>query len=1024
MKNKLLILLFLLSGYLALGQSTITGKVIDQSTGEGLPGVNIFKVGTSEGAVTDLEGNYKIQTDGEDVLRFSFIGYKPKEIQVNGRSVIDVALEEDVTSLSEVVVVGYGSQKKSVASAAISSADVEAMEKISVPSVGRSLQGLVNGVSVSGVSGQPNSTATILIRGVGTNGDNQPLVVIDGFQTGIGTLNALSPNDVESIQILKDAASTAIYGTKGANGVIVVKTKSGKNGALEFNYNGSYFMQSAWKTPEMLNANQYVDIINEKYRNGGSALPQGFPEEGSTPMFDTDWMNTIFSPSKLQNHNISLSKGNEDGSFFASITYTDQDGIVAPEKSYFDRITARFNSTNKINEFLNFGQNVSIVGSKSSSIPENNEFGTPIGDAIAYDPITPVYDDNAQFGFAQSPYVQKEYINPLSRIFINNGRQESFSVFGNAYLEAKPLDWLKVRTDIAINQYTNKRNNYSPAYELTPAFQNLSSDVLQENEGGFQWQWENYFTINQKFGKNSFEFVGGTTAIKGTYYYVNASGQDLPEEALTDENLRYIALTPDSSRRSYNIEAPATLNLSYFARVLYDYDEKYLATASIRRDGSSAFGPENRIGYFPSASLGWVASKEDFFDFDLVDFLKVRVSYGLNGNDRIDPFQFAGTISLNNTYQFGTADNQTIYYGAAPTQVANPFVRWERSEQLDIGLESKLLDNRIGFEIDYYRKVTDGLLITDESTPVFAGNNPAIANIGEIVNSGIEFKIDYYQDIGDFSFGATLNGSTLNNVVTSVDGKGGFLNGYNWPIRNTFITRMEADQPLFYFRGYESDGIFSDQSAVFSHINDEGDLLQPNAKPGDLRFVDTNEDGVINVDDYTNIGKPWADFIFGLNLTAKYKGFDMNMLIAGQTGSQIYRTFERQDVPNNNYTTEWLDRWSETNPNGSYPRVATGALGSPDANNNSPSSFYIEDADFVRIKNLQIGYTLPKALLEAASIKRLRIYLSFDNLLTITGYSGFDPEIGVTNYNITTANIDRGYYPQTRNIGGGLQLTF
>ncbi len=1024
MKHIFTLVVVLLYSYLSIAQDrTVSGTVTDEND-EPLPGVNIMIEGTYTGATTDFDGKYKLSVDENAVLKYSFIGYKTVTENVNGRSTINIKMETDFESLSEVVVLGYGSQKKSVASAAISSADVEAMEKISVPNVGRSLQGLVNGVTVGGVSGQPGSNPTILIRGVGTNGNSRPLVVIDGLQTQVENLNALAPSDIESIQVLKDAASTAIYGTRGANGVIVVKTKSGKPGQMSLNYNGSYFTQAAWKTPQMLNADQYIDIINEKYENGGNALPVGFPERGTTPLIDTDWMDRLFTEGTIQNHNLSISKGTENSSIFASLTYTGQDGIIAPEKSYFDRLTVRLNSETQVTDFITFGQNLSVTANQTSSIPENNEFGTPIADAIVYDPLTPVFDNNAQFGFAQSPFVQKEYVNPFSRIFISNSELSSEQIFGNTFLEFKPLSWLKFRTDFGANRYSQIVDTYAPAYELTGAFFNDNNNVSHQSYSNFRWQWENYVTVTKDFGLHNIEAVLGSTAISFSEKFFAASGQNLPPESLTNENLRYVALTPDSSRRSDGREIELKRNSSIFFRTLYNYDEKYLATMSFRRDGSSYFGDEYRFAIFPSFSAGWVMSEEGFFNVPLVDFAKLRVSYGSNGSDNIQPQAYASNIALSSNYQFGNYGEQVIYNGAVPESLANPFVRWEESRQIDIGLETKLFNNQVSFELDYYQKSTDGLLIRDAATPIIAGNNPPFTNVGEIKNSGFEFKIDYFKQIGELELGATLNGSTLNNVVTSVDGQGGFFNGYTWPVRNAVISRMDVGQPLSYFRGYQADGIFKDQAEVFSHINSEGDLLQPNAEPGDLRYVDVNEDGDINLDDWTNIGKPWADFTFGLNLTANYRGFDLNMLVAGQTGNQIYRTFERQDVINNNYTTEWLDRWSETNPNGSYPRVVTGAV-DPVANNNSPSSFFVEDGDFVRIKNLQIGYSLPQTILEKAKIKKARIYVSVDNLLTLTGYSGFDPEIGLTDYNyVFSAGIDRGFYPQTRNYGGGIQVSF
>lgn len=1019
-KIVLLNVLLLLMSVSAFAQLTITGQVKD-NLDYTLPGVNILVKGTTDGTISDVDGNFTLEASPDAVLVFSYVGYKTQEVAVNNQSVVNVILEEDITSLNEVVVIGYGSQKKSVATAAISKVDGENLEKISLPNVGRALQGLVSGVQVSGASGQPGSNSTILIRGVGTNGDNNPLIVIDGLQGG--DLSTLAPEDIESVQVLKDAASTAIYGTKGANGVIYVTTKKGKKGAVNLNYNGSYFVQSAWRTPEMLNAEQYVDIINEKYANGGTALPVGFPSVGDNLPINTNWMDELFESGTVQNHSISLGKGSENGNLFTSLSYTGQEGIIAPEKSNFKRLTFRVNSESKVNDFLKLGENLTIIGSQSQSIPENNEFGTPIADAIVYDPLTPVFDPNAQFGFAQSPYVQKEYVNPFSRIFISNAENNSRNVYGNVYVEVEPISAIKFRSDIGVNYFTTTGDSYNPAYQLTPAFFQASSGVAHTNYSNFRWQWENYATFTKQLDDHSIEFVAGSTAIKFDEKYFGASGQDLPAEALTNENLRFVEMTPDSSRRSYGSESVSTLNTSLFARAIYNYKEKYLFTASVRRDGSSAFGSENRFAIFPAFSAGWIISEENFFQSRFAEFLKLRASFGSNGNDRIRPLSYTSIVVFTPTYQFGEAGNQIVYNGGVPSALSNPLIKWEESRQIDIGIETRLFNSTLSVEVDYFKKTTDGLLIINQSTVVAAGNNPAFSNVGEIQNSGFEFKIDYNRNFGDLDFSVSVNGSTLKNEVTQVDGQSGFLNGYNWPVRNATITRMETGEPLFYFRGYETDGIFKSQSEVFSHINSNGDLLQPDAQPGDLKFVDKNGDGQIDLDDWTNIGSPWPDFTFGISLSAQYKSFDASLLIVGQMGNQIYRSFERQDVINNNYTTEWLDRWSETNTNGSYPRVTTGAS-DPIANNNSPSDFFVEDGAYARLRNLQIGYTLPNNILEKIKLKKLRVYVSADNLLTLTGYSGFDPEIGVQNYNVSAAGIDRGFYPQTTSVGGGIQLTF
>ena len=999
-------------------ESRVTGSVT--SVEGALPGVNVLIKGTSNGTVTDFDGNYVISTTGDATLVFSFIGYKAQEVVVGNQTKIDVYLEEDIASLEEIVVIGYGEQKKSVATTAISKVGGEDLGNLTLPNIGKGMQGLVSGVSVSGASGQPGSRPTIMIRGIGTNGDNQPLIVVDGLQMpdnfDIGTIPAA---DVSSVEILKDAASTAIYGTRGANGVIYVTTKSGKTRGMEMSYSGTHSVQQAWRIPEMLNAEQYVELINEKYEGNP---PVGFPAVGDPLPANTNWMEEVFEPANLQTHTLSISRNSENGQLYSSFSLWDQEGIIAPDKSNYQQITARLNSSTNVNEYISIGQKFTFVNKESQTIPENNEFGTPLGDALAYDPITPVYVDTAQFGFGQSPFVQKEYVNPLSRIFIGNNKSTDKEFYGNAYLELSPLSYVKFRTDIGAQYWQSVTDSYSPAYQLTPAFFQTSSNVAHTYRSNFQWQWENYISANKQIDKHSAEVVLGTTAIKSRYKEYGASGMDLPIEAIDNVELRYVNATPDSSRRSYGIEGAYKVNSSYFGRILYNYDEKYMLTASVRRDGSTNFGSENRFAIFPAFSVGWVVSNENFFPTSILDFTKLRVSYGSNGNDRISPFSYTGTIATNRAYPFGgQSTGQTIYYGASPTSIANPEVRWEESKQLDVGLELRALQSRLALEVDYYNKTTDGLLIVDQSIPILAGNNASFANVGEVKNTGIEFKIDYNDNIGDIDVGVSLNGTTLKNEVTRVDGQAGIQNGYTWPVRNAPISRMEVGEPIYYFRGYTTDGIFQNQSEVFSHISSTGQPLQPDAQPGDLRIVDTNGDGEINQEDWGNIGDPWADFVLGLNIQLAYKGVDFQAVFSASFGNQIYRTFERQDVPLNNYTTEWLDRWSETNTGGQYPRVTTDAGSNT---NYAPSDFYVEDGDYMRMRSLQIGYTFPQDWVEKVFLQKARIYFTANNLFTITGYSGFDPEIGVQNYNVSAAGMDRGFYPQIKSYGGGLQITF
>lgn len=1005
----------------AFAQSEVTGTVTDES-GQALPGVNVQIKNTTSGAVTDIQGHYTISAPADGIIVFSFIGYKTIELPVSGRANINVQLEVDVTALSEVVVIGYGVQKKSVATASVSTVNSKDLTGFSSARVDQILQGQVAGVTFKTSSGQPGSGQNIFIRGVGTNGNNNPLIIIDGVNSNDGFLAALNPADIESIQILKDGASTAIYGSRAANGIIMVTTKKAKAGEANLNYSFFYGQQQPWRTPEMLNASQYVELITEKYANGGSTLPPGFPDQSSITT-NTNWMETIFEPASTQTHQLSVTKGTDNSSIFASLSYFDQKGVIAPDKSNAKRITGRINSEVQINKYLSFGETIFLNHSTNERIPENNAFGSPISDASVYDPLTPVYDENGTFGFAQSPYVQKEYLNPLSRIYISNTKTSQDGLLGNVFFKIAPIKNLFFKTDFGIDYNYYNGEGFTPSYTFYDTngnplpLTNETNDLYRYTSNVFIWQWENYLNYSLTKGKHTGDVTVGTTARERTGNGFSGSSSGLPDEVQFDPNFQYLDNTPDSLRRSAGTDPERESLLSFFGRVNYNFDERYLASITVRSDGSSKFGENNRFGFFPSLSVGWVISRENFWPLQKVSFTKLRASYGVNGNDRIGNLGYASVIGNTGAYQFGKPGGQTIYQGLSSLYLDNPNLQWEESKQFDIGLEVGLLDDRLTLEFDYYRKTTSNLLM-NATTAIYIGNKPPTANVGEVVNQGFELEATYQKNFGDVNMNVGFNLATLDNEVTKVTDNG-YIDGYTWPVRNTVITRMEVGEPIGYFRGFQTNGIFNSDEEIFGYINADGDPIQPNAVPGDIKFVDTNKDGVIDNDDIVNIGKPWASVTMGLNLSFGWKGVDLRMLFSASLGNDIYRSYERQDVINNNYQTEWLDRWSETNPSGSYPRLTT-----LDANNNSRASdFYVEDGSYLRLKNLQIGYTLPRAIVEKAKMKSLRLYASFDNLLTLTGYTGYDPEIGTSGWILDTA-IDKGFYPQLKTMGFGLNASF
>ncbi len=1007
---------------MALSQDIkISGKVTSGS--DELPGVNIIIKGTTIGTVTDKEGNYAISvTDTSTVLIYSFVGFATQEIKVGYLQAINVVLEYDFLQLSEMVVIGYGEQKKSVSTGAIASVGKEKLEGLNFRSAEQTLVGQVSGVYVAPSSGQPGSAQTIVIRGVGTNGNNNPLYVVDGMVTD--DISHINPSDIESMEVLKDAASTAIYGARGANGVIILTTQKGASDKVSLEYTGFVSSAKPWRLPTMMNSDQYVKAINEKFSNTNppSVPVTGFPQPGDS-YINTNWMEEVVSSATTINHNLSLSKLGETGHYFFSIGYWNQEGVIGEDKSNFKRYTARINSKSIINKFLLIGENLSFIHSEQKTIPENNAFGSVLVDAFNTDPLTPIHTDynDSTYGFFISPFVGKEYVNPFARLFITNNFSRTDRVQGNVFAEISPIKDLKLRSDFGIDYQYGYNRTFTPTYYFRSDFNNVNNMASQGFSSEFTWRWENYVSYSKEINGHNINIVVGLSAREKNGDFAGGSRQNIPNSQQFNQNWWYINAGVDTTDQNYGSALVREAIQSYFGRVLYNFNEKYLVTASIRRDGSSKFGLNNRFGIFPSFSAGWVLSEENFFNFPFINFAKLRASWGINGNDRIGNLAYTSIVSNNRyTYQFGKPGNETQYFGEAPVAISNPNIKWEESVQWDIGLELDFLDGKLSTDIDFYKKRTQDLLMRGV-IPGLVGNNAPILNTGEIINKGLEVSINYNDNWNGLRFSGGLNFSTNNNEVTQVagDGENPFIEGYSWPVKNFTITRMTLGQPISHFRGYKTDGVFASQNEVFAYINNDGDPIQPGAQAGDIKFVDVNGDGEITEEDITTIGKPWADVILGVNLNLGYRGFDLRMLINANIGHEVYKVYERQDVVYNNYQDTWLDRWSETNPTGKYPRLVLN-----DVNKNQrPSDFYVEDASFVRIRVLQVGYNLSSKILKKLLLQKLRVYVSFDNLLTLTKYTGFDPEIGSTGWILDTG-IDKGFYPQNKSIGAGINISF
>jgi len=1000
-------LLFLLSANIGFSQ-TVSGIVQDAETNEPLIGATIMIQGTANGVTTDVDGNFELNADVGSSLLISYTGYDSKVVEITGIEKLIISLTVNSAQLEEVVVIGYGRQKKKVSTGAISSVGADELDGYQIPNVQSALDGQVSGVIINSQSGQPGSNKNIFIRGISTNGDNTPLFVVDGF---VGAdINNINPADIESMDVLKDAASTAIYGARAANGVIIITTKTGDGGKPSLNYESYFASSDVWRMPEMLNSAEYVGLIREKYVNNGAAPPGNFPTTADG-LPDTDWMDAIFNSAPTMSHRLSATMG----STYLSLEYWDESGIVGGDKSNFQRYNARLNGNKEITDWLSLSYMFNVTRKQNKNIGVNNQFGSVMADAFYIDPITDLWDVNnpdlLRYGFAQSEW---GHVNPLSRLFLENGKNHSDHMLGRINLTIEPIENLKFNSSIGGEQFWYRYDYFTPDYDFIPTFASNTITYGQGSGNGSNVQLENYLDYSYKTGEHNFDFILGTSYQQNNFESLDAQTLDVSADVKFDESFQLINGIADSLDRVTGNRNVEYRILSTYARLIYDYDSKYLFSATLRRDGSSNFGVNNRFGVFPAFSLGWVVSEESFFPKGgFLDFFKLRTSWGVNGNDRIAPLSYEALIVPGAAYTFGNGEN--VATGATVQTLPNPNIKWEESVQFDIGFDASLMEGKINVEFDFFNKITRDLL-GGQIIPRYTGvTQDPISNLGEFRNRGIETGIKYRENFGGLKFNVALNYTTYKNVVTKIPGTTAQINGVNWSVRNTPITRMEEGLPVGHFVGYTTLGIFNSEGDVVLHANENGDLLQPDAQPGDLILEDTNGDGVINTDDFSMIGSPWPDHIIGLNLNMEYKGFDLSMLWSTQIGHDIFRAYESTTL-RVNYQKWWLQRWTPENTDTDIPRVTT------QGSNLLQSDFYVEDGSFLRLRNFQIGYTLPDRLLNRINVQAIRVYFSGNNLVTLTNYRGFDPEVGTNGWVLDTG-IDRIAYPVSRSLGGGIKIT-
>ena len=1000
------LLIVFLSGFFgAYAQSfSVSGTIIDENKMP-LLGVNVIVKNESRGTTTDFDGNYTVQNiSSGDVLQFSYLGFQTQEITVNDQQTINVTLQTDSEALNEVVVIGYGTQSRKEITGAVSVVGSETIEDLNPARVEQALQGRVAGVNITSTSGSPGSASTINIRGISTNGDNRPLILVDG--NVIEDLSVINPNDIESINVLKDATA-GIYGVRAANGVILITTKTGSyNADLQVEFDAYTGVQQTTRRLPALNATEYAVIVNEAYAADGQNPP--YPNYRNLGE-GTDYQDEVFTTAPMSDMNLNISGGGDRSKYSFGASYFNQDGIVGGSKSNYDRFTGRVNYNLEIIDNLKLNLSGIYTNSNRKTLAEN-ALGSVLFNAVNMNPNIPVRNADGNFSLAEG--LGNEVINPLAQIndAFNDTRVDKISGVGG--LEYTIWDKLTAKTQFQFNYSEVDGRYFSPEvfYGSGKVFNVDRNNVTENFEIYRDYTWDNFLTYNDSFGDHNLKWLLGMSVFKTTGDLASLTGFELPSNEYGSARVSNAAEVVDNYQNGG--DTFDTRLLSYFTRVQYDYQGKYLFSGLIRRDGSTAFGPENKFGWFPSASVGWVISDEDFInDNGALNFLKLRGSYGIIGNDRIPAFRYASLLNGEGAYVF----DDEIIFGKASGALGNPEIKWEKQKTLDIGLDARFFNSSVDVTIDYFKKKTEDLLVIPQVSGILGvaapGSSAPFVNGGGVENEGLEFSIGYNQVVNDnFKFNVNYNLTALRNEVLYVNSESGFIPGGVFGIGQEPPSRMEPGKPIGYFYGLETNGIFQTQAEV------DAAATQANAAPGDIRFVDQNGDGVIDSDDRTDIGDPIPDLTMGANIGFTFKNWDFNAYAFASLGNEIVRNFERNQ-PNTNRTNAFLGRWTGPGTTDSFPRVTVGAT-----SNNQFSDFFVEDGSYLRLQNVQIGYTLDSDLIANTGVEKFRVYASVNNAFTLTEYSGYDPS--ASNGAPIGGGIDQGFYPVPRIYMLGINLKF
>ena len=1035
---KVVMTAFMLLWTTSICAKTVTGKVLSASDNEPLLGATVIVQGKQGGSVTDLDGNFSIEANDGQTLVVSYIGFITQRVKVNGDNLI-IKLEEEANSLNDVVVIGYGVQKKKLVTGANINVKGDDIAKLNTSNPLQALQGQTPGMTIISQSGQPGSGLKVNIRGMGTINGSDPLYIIDGIRGDIASLN---PADIESIDVLKDAASAAIYGSQSANGVVLITTKSGKEGRAVVSFDGYVGWQNKPRSVKMLNAHEYMTILDEQAINSGkqpydwSAYKSIYNTDGS--VIDTDWVDQMFRKNaQTGSYNIGVTGGSKTGNYALTLGYMNQEGIVGgKDVSNYERYNFRVNSDWQVKPWLKIGEQVSFIYTKNRGVSVGNAYNNTLKGAFGMSPLVPVYGKNNY----KSPYLNTKFMdwqdvqamgNPYGLMMTNTNNENNAARFSaNVYADTEWLKDLHFRTVVGYEYYSSDYRNFTPIYEFSDYSRNINQTRVSQNAShNHQLTWTNTLSYSWRWKAHSLNALVGTEAYQFSGIGVGA-GQGKLKSGFDDWSHAYIsngtASSPEDGLSASGAPALKQRMFSYFGRAGWNWKETYMLNATLRADASSKFARGNRWGYFPSVSAGWLVSNERFWKpiANVLDYFKLRVSWGQVGNQNIGDLMFVSPITTAGVYylfgnQYGAAA-QAPFYGAYESRLANEKVKWETSEQIDLGFDARAIDGRLNINFDWYYKTTKDWLVV---APILAtaGTGAPYINGGDVKNTGVEVGLSWSDRLGkDLHYYVNVNGAYNHNEVGNIPTEDGIIHGTDGNGQlydnSTEFYRASNGRPIGYFWGYKTAGVFQNQQDINDWIAAGNGVLQSDVQPGDVKYYDIDHNGVINDADKVNLGNGMPDFTYGFTLGFDYKGFDFNVTANGMVGNDIVQAYRNVGTKTANYTTEVLSRWTGEGTSNKYPRVTENNI------NWQFSDLFIHDGSFLRVSNITLGYDFVK-ILKTQLFSQARLYFQIQNALTFTKYNGMDPEIGY-GVNSWASGIDLGYYPRPRTILVGVNLKF